>query len=715
MKMNKRYTLSGLLLITGLLGQAAVAAQSPHWLENNIYCLDCHADHQGTTTACTDCHDNDTGGNYSKLDAPAVQSHAGFSCVTCHDPHTSAQCTLPLVTGSFSGYQVGEQSTTFFINSLQNVDPAWSDPARWSAKSGPERGLIFTVALGLLDNSRTPPEYVDYSAEVVAADAGSITVNGTHAGSALSGSQEFSLIFGQLIASTINGRPVVFRGPASFAASDGLGAEGGDSTPDGVCQVCHTQTKYWRNDGSLASHNNGQDCTTCHEHQSGFNANCNSCHGNPPVVDTARGGDGLVAVPAETGSVTAGAHGLHATGAGYNFSCDRCHAGGMPDSPISDNNRIQLGFGANPIGIAASYDGQSGLQPPYRYEGTGDTAVTAGGSLTCTNVYCHSNGAWVSTGKLNSHVTPAWDTQGPLSCSSCHPYPMATGADDPRKNTHGRHAAAGYGDCRLCHYQTTTDGATIHDRTRHANQAYDVVPAPAFAGRPADGNRPLTFAYSFAKGGGTCSANSCHAYWGYSDPARWGANVDLVVTPYVSALPSLTADRTITFDASRSSCYENVDGVPEERVCSYSWDFGGSGNVVGGNGADTMIYQYGAEGSYTAGLTLRESVTGKSNTTSVTVTAANVAPPAPAVDFATTVTGRTVRLSATLPADVVRLYVYWGDGKKTVYSSPATDVMTHTYSLGNRTYNMSATSYDAAYHKVNYTVAEDPDLAVFIP
>ncbi|MFZ5771733.1 MAG: CxxxxCH/CxxCH domain c-type cytochrome [Thermodesulfobacteriota bacterium] len=714
--MKMRYTLSGFMIVAGLLsGNAALAAQSPHWLENNIYCLDCHSDHQGATTACTDCHDNDTGGNYSKLDAPAVQSHAGFSCVTCHDPHTSAQCTLPLVTGSFSGYQVGEQTTTFTLNALQAVDPAWSDPAGWSAKSGPERGLILTVALGWLDNSRTPPEYVDYSAEVVAADATSITVQGTHAGSALSGSQEFSLIFGQLIASQINGRPVVFSGPASFAASDGLGPDGGDATPDGVCQVCHSRTRYWRNDGSLAHHNNGQDCTICHEHQSGFNANCDSCHGNPPVVDTAQGGDGLVAVPAATGSVTAGAHAVHATGAGYGFGCDSCHAGGMPASPISDNNRIQIGFGGNPAGIMANYDGQAGLQAPYTYEGTGDTTVTGGGSLTCSNVYCHSNGAWVSTGIVNSHASPSWDTQGPLSCGSCHPYPMATGADDPRKDTHARHAMAGYADCRTCHYQTTTDGATIHDRSRHANRVYDVVPAPTFAGRAADGSRPLAFTYSFAQGGGSCSANSCHAYWGYSDPARWGVNSDLVVTPYVSALPSLTEDRTITFDASRSSCYENVDGVAQERVCSYSWDFGGSGSVVGGNGADTMIYQYGSEGSYTATLTLRESLTGKAGSATLDVTAENVAPPPAVVDFATTVTGRTVKLAAALPADVVRLYVYWGDGKKNVYTSPATAVMTHTYSAGGRTYTMSATSYDAAYHKVNYTVADDPDLSVFIP
>jgi predicted CxxxxCH...CXXCH cytochrome family protein len=715
--MKKISTSGGFIVLAGICLTAgpAVAAQSPHWLENNIYCLDCHADHQGTTTACTDCHDNDTGGGYSKLDAPAVESHAGFSCATCHDPHTSAQCTLPLVTGSFSGYQINGQTTTFTVGSLNVVDPAWSDPALWNSKSGAERGLIFTVALGLLDNTKTPPEYVDYSAEVVAADAGSITVNGTHAGSALSGSQQFSLIFGQLVRSSINGRPVVFRGPATFASGDGLGADGADSTPDGVCQVCHTQTQYWRNDGSRADHNNGQDCTTCHEHASGFNANCNSCHGNPPVVDAAQGGDGLVAVPAETGSVTAGAHGLHATAAGYGYSCDQCHAGGMPVSPISGNNRIQIGFAANPDGSLSGYDGQSGLLAPYSYEGTAATAVTTGNSMTCANIYCHSNGAAVSTDRMESSSSPAWSSSGPLACGSCHPYPMSYGANDPRKDTHGRHIQAGYGNCSLCHFSTTTDGATISDRSSHANRAYDVSPAPTFAGRPADGSVPLAFTYSFAKGGGSCAGNSCHAYWGYSDPARWGMNTDLVVTPYVSVLSSTDTDRAITFDASRSSCYENVDGTVEERVCSYEWDFGGSGSVMGGNGTDVVVFQYDAEGTYTASLTMRESVTGKTGSASVTATAENVVPPPAVTDFSTAVNGTTVTLSATLPANVVRLYVYWGDRLRTVYSNPATDVMTHAYARGGRSYNIRVTVMDTAHNSVDYTFSEDADLTVVLP
>lgn len=71
--------------------------------------------------------------------------------------------------------------------------------------------------------------------------------------------------------------PVVFEsrgtGPGgaarySFADSD----DDGDAIYDGICEVCHTQTKYHRQDGSGATgHHEGATCTTkCHQHAKGF-------------------------------------------------------------------------------------------------------------------------------------------------------------------------------------------------------------------------------------------------------------------------------------------------------------------------------------------------------------------------------------------------------------------------------------------------------------
>lgn len=72
-------------------------------------------------------------------------------------------------------------------------------------------------------------------------------------------------------------KTVVFTartGPNSFAD--------GDTTYDGVCEVCHTATDEHRADGSVSQHNAGTDCTTCHGHDSGFApSGCTGCHTGP--------------------------------------------------------------------------------------------------------------------------------------------------------------------------------------------------------------------------------------------------------------------------------------------------------------------------------------------------------------------------------------------------------------------------------------------------
>jgi predicted CXXCH cytochrome family protein len=91
-----------------------------------------------------------------------------------------------------------------------------------------------------------------------------------------------------LIADTIttpNSDPknVVFpSGGASDFISDG-------SPVDGVCEVCHTQTKYYRNDGTSPGGEHplytgdepvylGWDCTSCHSHSNEFRRAANQIH-----------------------------------------------------------------------------------------------------------------------------------------------------------------------------------------------------------------------------------------------------------------------------------------------------------------------------------------------------------------------------------------------------------------------------------------------------
>ncbi|RJR22461.1 MAG: hypothetical protein C4581_00970 [Nitrospiraceae bacterium] len=80
-------------------------------------------------------------------------------------------------------------------------------------------------------------------------------------------------------------------GPGSFAD--------GPRHNENICEMCHTQTRYHRRDGTSPggqSHYNGQKCTDCHRHSSGFahgsggtGTNCGSCHGHDAGYEYAPG------------------------------------------------------------------------------------------------------------------------------------------------------------------------------------------------------------------------------------------------------------------------------------------------------------------------------------------------------------------------------------------------------------------------------------------
>jgi hypothetical protein len=87
--------------------------------------------------------------------------------------------------------------------------------------------------------------------------------------------------YSKLIRTTINSHSVKL-----MASSGANSFADGDSVFNGVCEVCHTTTKYHRNNGTGVSHNNGANCTACHPHDLGFSVgaggpDCLQCHDNP--------------------------------------------------------------------------------------------------------------------------------------------------------------------------------------------------------------------------------------------------------------------------------------------------------------------------------------------------------------------------------------------------------------------------------------------------
>ena len=439
------------LILTGflILGFAAISfgltldfkgwIDAPHNVTNNISCNDCHtaAGFPGNAL-CLSCHINATGGGYSKNNAPAVLTHSSattstkygtwaINCVDCHQQHYQAQTFNQfstvittqsyLVTGKLTTVtDNGNGTSTFGYNSITVNSPAWSDVTKWGAKTSKERGLILFPNVAV---TQAPGTQMGVSFEVKSATATTITVKGsiapTYTG-LFSAGNTFALVYGQLVdnfiylgSTPMNSSFLDQTGPNSFAFNETGDPTKPDPTPDGVCQVCHTKTKHWRSDGTRADHNSGLRCTTCHLHQQGFKPNCNTCHGNPPVVNTLGGPNGLVNTPAATGSTSAGAHVKHATsGVGdYGFACDKCHVGGMDTTGIP-TFKITMGFDISTTYQSGTYDGRTlPLPNGYSYSaGNAGTTITNNGTQTCTNIYCHSN-AKIGT-SVQAYATPIW-------------------------------------------------------------------------------------------------------------------------------------------------------------------------------------------------------------------------------------------------------------------------------------------------------------------
>ncbi|WP_242393097.1 CxxxxCH/CxxCH domain c-type cytochrome [Anaeromyxobacter oryzisoli] len=120
----------------------------------------------------------------------------------------------------------------------------------------------------------------------------------------------------------------------------GAGAYAKGTTPyTGVCQVCHTATKYYRYDGTLQTHNTGADCMSCHAHQQatvnvafagkGGGSDCWGCHSGGQGKTRALSGD--FGLQSHHVRVNAGAFGAgsNVAGAGTNADCVVCHMEGQ--------------------------------------------------------------------------------------------------------------------------------------------------------------------------------------------------------------------------------------------------------------------------------------------------------------------------------------------------------------------------------------------------
>lgn len=384
-------------------------------------------------------------------------------CVDCHDPHLQQQVRwLPssplfndgsmagglfLVEGKMTAITDNLDGTTTFHFDNGLAKPGWGDSAHWTMKSGHDgRGLILALGYGKAEHTyevvaaSTPaalPSVLPASGE------GTITVQtGSAALPTEYENTPFGLFYGQLIKNLIKTPNSGSRSVKFFDGKDGLVTT--SATPrDGVCQVCHTVTKYWRNNGDTApntweQHNPTITCTSCHYSESGFkpsggphtflgdtpickvchtsgdmlaihNNNCQHCHTTPPAL----------ADPANKPLVSAILRG----------TCQDCHGVKAHPSATAHNHRQKTASceDCHTVANAAAVDAlhQNDCTTCHGYAGvklspgTVANAITTGMSGTdvdCQTCHVDDHVAITDITAMDYFINPSVN----MACGTCH-------------------------------------------------------------------------------------------------------------------------------------------------------------------------------------------------------------------------------------------------------------------------------------------------------
>ena len=164
-----------------------------------------------------------------------------------------------------------------------------------------------------------------------------------------------------------------------------------------------------------------------------------------------------------TGNDSTSPHATHAGGGtNYSYGCVECHYTGIGAEHNNTPKTFQSVFidTTNSIGDKAGHKNSSA-----DYNAT---------SQSCSNVYCHSNGA--PRGSAYVTKAPVWPgnkgtiVNQPNECTSCHEYGSTL-----TTNAHSRHVVDAGKACSTCHSATVDASGKIIDRSKHANSVKDVA------------------------------------------------------------------------------------------------------------------------------------------------------------------------------------------------------------------------------------------------
>lgn len=197
-------------------------------------------------------------------------------------------------------------------------------------------------------------------------------------------------------------------------------------------------------------------------------------------------------------------HAIHVDVAGYDYSCEMCHAVGGTNhatgpasgtnpggDPVGPNQTAEISFTSlsnagwttgNYRGSVSSYKYRSMTNDPYTNnsisptyaDGTSFATDSTNPGIkyttngTCNNIWCHST----ATPGVNIYKSVAWNAT--LNCGSCHNQagdasPVWTAPHTKHINIYTQYT------CNYCHATVASNNTTISSKALHVNASKDVA------------------------------------------------------------------------------------------------------------------------------------------------------------------------------------------------------------------------------------------------
>jgi hypothetical protein len=406
-------TVSNVLTDTPVAGQSTIVDASPSWTDGQF-------DASGDDFFVVAGDINEISNNVYK-----VISNSGSNLVvegTVNTTKTSAGDTFAIILGKLvRATVVLDQivtytgvSTSVTSNSITETGAGWTTDQFAGLKLIPNAKLLNPIMYDITSNT-SDTIYVSGTFSVTAGDPFQVVGGIINSPSGT-------------ITKTGNKSVRFFNRTGTNSFADG------DSTYDGICEVCHTQTNYHRNNSSGDhTHNVGTTCTQCHDHTQGFKGagDCISCHStqqgtarrdvSPDFAKTSH----HVSTGMPTNVLTCEAcHG--------DLLTDRSHPGSAtadPNTEVEDADTAGTYYTIDPSTADANLatfclschdaDGASrlGTNANKPFTDSGDNTAPPNINLAWTNTYNHSANA---------------------TCNDCHGDNSAAGTTlDPKYNMHG--------------------------------------------------------------------------------------------------------------------------------------------------------------------------------------------------------------------------------------------------------------------------------------